>query len=565
MQRREFLQALAIASLACGNLALARAEDVSTRLYELPRRRHAASLIHITDCHAQLLPVHFREPDTNIGVGGNRGQPQHLTGEALLKHYGLRPGSRLAYAFSHVDFQKLASRYGRMGGFAHIATLISRIRAQRPGAMVVDGGDSWQGSATSLWTRGADMVEACKLLGVAAMTGHWEFTLGAERVKELVQGPMRGAIEFVAHNVFDREFGDRVFKPYVMREINGLNVAVIGQAYPYTPIANPQYLVPDWTFGIHEESLQNTISEARARGAAAVVLLSHNGIDVDLKLAGRISGIDAILGGHTHDALPRPIRIRNPGGETLVANGGSNGKFVGVLDISVESGRNRCEYSLMPVFSDLLEPDPSMAALISRLRSPFEQNLRRRIAVAGDLLYRRGNFNGSFDELVLRALMQSQGTRIAFSPGFRWGTTVLAGDDITLEDIMAQTAITYPDVTLRTYTGADIKNTLEDIADNLFHPDPYYRQGGDMVRTAGIQYACDPWAPLGKRISNMRAGGVPIEAGHEYRVAGWAAVSEPDARGIPVWELLEQYLTEQGVARVRSINTPDLPREKGNP
>ena len=557
MHRREFLQALALASIS-GSLAAPALAGNASPLYRLPERKRAASLIHLTDCHAQLLPVHHREPSINIGVGESANMPPHLTGEALLRNYGLRRRSRLAHAFTHLDFEELARRYGKMGGFAHLATLVKLIESQRPGAMLVDGGDSWQGSATALWTRGADMVAASKLLGVKVMTGHWEFTLGAERVMDLIQRDMHGSIDFVAHNVFTRDFGDRVFSPFVIKEIAGMAVAIIGQAYPYTPIANPQHLIPEWTFGIHEQSLRDTIAEVRRHGVAAVVLLSHNGVDVDLKLAGRVEGLTAILGGHTHDPLPKPIRVKNSGGETLVANGGSNGKFIGVLDLFASHGKTACDYSLLPVFSNLLEPDAQMSALIARIRQPFEQSLGQVLAVTDDLLYRRGNFNGSFDEVILASLQEALDAQIALSPGFRWGTTLLPGADITVEDVMAQTAITYPGITVRDLTGADLKETLEDIADNLFNPDPYYRQGGDMVRTRGLSYTCNARASVGRRISDLRLNGMALSSGKSYRVAGWASVKETDSTGTPVWEPLQNYLRSRKAIHVDSINTPKL-------
>jgi sulfur-oxidizing protein SoxB len=555
MHRREFLQALAFASIS-GDLSAA--SFTGTSLYRLPERRRAASLIHLTDCHAQLLPMHYREPGINIGVGKSARRPPHLTGDALLRHYGLRRGSRLAHAFTHLDFEELARRYGKMGGFAHLATLVGLIKAQRPGALLVDGGDSWQGSATALWTKGADMVAASKLLGVTAMTGHWEFTLGAGRVMDLIQHDMKEAIDFIAHNVFTRDFGDRIFPPFVIKEIAGLEVAIVGQAYPYTPIANPQHLIPDWTFGIHERSLRETIAEVRKRGVAAVVLLSHNGVDVDLKLASRVGGLTAILGGHTHDPLPKPARVKNDGGETLVANGGSNGKFLGVLDIFSGHGGIECDYSLLPVFSNLLEPDPAMSALVARTRQPFEHSLEQVLAVTDDLLYRRGNFNGSFDEIILASLQKSQDAQIALSPGFRWGTTLLPGSAITVEDVMAQTAITYPGITVRDLTGADIKDMLEDIADNLFNPDPYYRQGGDMVRTRGLSYSCNPRASIGRRIGDLRLNGDVLNPGQSYRVAGWASVKEEKAVGAPVWNPLQNYLREEKSIHVDFINIPKL-------
>ncbi len=557
MHRREFLQALTLAAVAGATPGSLFASD-ATALYRLPERKRAASLIHLTDCHAQLLPLYHREPGINIGAGEAAGRPPHLTGEALLRAYGLKRGSRLAHAFSHLDFTELAQRYGKMGGFAHLATLVKLIQAQRPGAVLVDGGDSWQGSATALWTRGADMVAASKQLGVEVMTGHWEFTLGAERVMELISHDMRDAIEFVAHNVFTRDFGDRVFPAFVMKQIADLQVAIIGQAYPYTPIANPAHLIPDWTFGIHEQSLRETIAAARKAGAGAIVLLSHNGVDVDLKLASRVSGLTAILGGHTHDPLLKPVRIRNGDGETLVANAGSNGKFLGVLDLFSQQGKTACDYSLFPVFSNLLEPDAQMAALIARLRQPFEQSLGQVLTVTDDLLYRRGNFNGSFDEIILACLQQSQDAPIALSPGFRWGTTLLPGSTVTVEDVMAQTAITYAGISVRDLTGAQIKHALEDIADNLFNPDPYYRQGGDMVRVGGLTYTCSPRASIGQRISDLRLGADPLQSGTSYRVAGWAAVTPPDAAATPVWEPLQEYLRSSQTVRVDAIHTPAI-------
>ncbi|HEX4986902.1 MAG TPA: thiosulfohydrolase SoxB [Burkholderiales bacterium] len=557
MHRREFLQALALACACPGFAAQAAAGDMPP-LYRLPPRKGAASLMHLTDCHAQLLPVYFREPDVNIGVGAGANRPPHLTGEALLRRYGWPRGSRAAHAFTHLDFEALARKYGRMGGFAHLATLVKLVRAQRPGAVLVDGGDSWQGSATALWTRGADMVAASKLLGVKAMTGHWEFTLGTQRVLELIREGMAGSIEFIAHNVFTHDFGDRVFPPYAILDVSGTEIGVIGQAYPYTPVANPRHLVPDWSFGIHEKSLRETIAEVRRRGVAAVVLLSHNGVDVDLKLASRVEGLDAILGGHTHEPLPKPVRVRNAGGETLVANAGSNGKFLGVLDVFAVGGKTTCDYSLLPVFSNLLAPDEDMTALVSSLRQPYLASLGRALAVTEDLLYRRGNFNGSFDEVILDCLRRTQEADIAFSPGFRWGPTLLPGATVTMEDILAQTAITYPGILLRELTGTQIKDILEDVADNLFNADPYYRQGGDMVRTGGLTYSIDPRAPVGRRIADMRVASGPLEAGKRYRVASWASVAEPAAESTPIWTPLESFLRASGKISGVRVNRPRL-------
>jgi sulfur-oxidizing protein SoxB len=555
MDRREFLVALALAG-AHGSARGATA-SVSPALYDLPPARGAACLLHLTDCHAQLLPAYLREAEINIAVGGNVEQLAHLNGEALLRHYRFARGSREAYAFASPDFAALARKYGRMGGFAHLATLVARLKAQRPGAILVDGGDNWQGSACALWTRADDMAGASARLGVELMTGHWEFTLGEARVLELAKA-LEGDIEFLAQNVFTRDFGDRVFPSHSMREINGLNVAIIGQAYPYTPIANPRHLIPEWTFGIHEQPLQGLVHEVRKGGADAVVLLSHNGVDVDLKLASRVRGIDAILGGHTHDPMPRAVGIRNAGGRTLVTNAGSYGKFLGVLDLRPKNGRIECDYRLLPVFSDLLAPDPEMAALVEQTRQPFAQELAQPLAHTDDLLYRRGNFNGSFDEIILDALRETQEAPVALSPGFRWGTALLPGQTITLEDVMAQTAITYAGINVREMTGAELRGVLEDVADNLFNPDPYYRQGGDMVRTSGLTYACRPRAAMGKRIDDLRIGGSPVQADKRYRIAGWASVQPLEGEPVPVWDIVCDHLRRRGRVRGVKVNTPRL-------
>ena len=574
--RREFLQVLAAAGaagMALGRWAEADAASAEDALYELPALGRGAgfvSLLHLTDCHAQLLPLHFREPSVNLGVGSMAGRFPHLVGERFLAAAGVAPGSALAHAYTYLDFERAARRYGKVGGFAHLATLVKRLKAGRPGALLLDGGDTWQGSATALWTRAQDMVEACKLLGVDVMTGHWEFTYGMQRVREIVERDFKGRIDFVAHNVKTTDFGDPVFAPYALREINGVKLAVVGQAFPYTPIANPRYMVADWEFGIQEENLQKVVDEARAKGAALVVLLSHNGMDVDLKLAGRVRGIDAILGGHTHDGVPVALPVANAGGTTLVTNSGSNGKFLGVMDFEVRSGRvANWRWRLLPVFADVLAPDPEMAALVARLRAPYEAKLAEKLAVTDALLYRRGNFNGSWDQLLCEALLEVQDAEIAFSPGFRWGTTLLPGQTITRELMMDQLAITYPYATVTPMTGEFIKTVLEDVADNLFNPDPYYQQGGDMVRVGGLEYTIEPGARMGARIRDMRLGGRPIEAGKSYKVAGWAPVAEAAAQAgnKPVWDLVESWLKARPGGRVapRRLNTPRLVGVQGNP
>jgi sulfur-oxidizing protein SoxB len=450
-----------------------------------------------------------------------------------------------------------------------LATLVKQLKDSRPGALLLDGGDTWQGSGTALWTQGQDMVDACKLLGVDVMTGHWEFTLGMERVKEIIEKDFANRVDFVAQNVKTNDFGDPVFKPYVIREMNGVSCAIIGQAFPYTPIANPRYMVADWEFGIQDENLQKMVDEVRAKGAQVVVVLSHNGMDVDLKMASRVSGIDAILGGHTHDGMPVPTLVSNKGGQTLVTNAGSNGKFLGVLDFEVKAGKvTDFRYKLLPVFAQYLRADPAMAELIRKIRAPFETKLQERLAISEGLLYRRGNFNGTGDQLLVDALMDVQGAEIAFSPGFRWGTTLLPGQAITREWLLDMTATTYSYATVTEMTGETLKTILEDVCDNLFNPDPYYQQGGDMVRVGGLQFSCDPTATMGRRIGNMRLKGKPIDAGKKYKVAGWAPVAE-EARqqNLPmVWDLVEKWLKAQGGrVKPRQLNAPHITGGLPNP
>jgi len=571
LSKREFLQvmgAAGVAGMGLGRWADADAQTAANGLYDLPRFGNV-SLLHLTDCHAQLKPIHFREPSVNLGIAGMQGRLPHLVGDHLLKMAKVPPGSAEAHALTYLDFEKAARRYGKVGGFAHMATLVKLLKASRPGALLLDGGDTWQGSATALWTRGQDMVDACKLLGVDVMTGHWEFTLGMERVKEIVEKDFAGKVDFVAQNVKTNDFGDPVFKPYVIRTINGVPVAIVGQAFPYTPIANPRYMVADWEFGIQDANMQKVVDEARAKGAQVVVVLSHNGMDVDLKMASRVSGIDAIMGGHTHDGMPVATVVSNKGGQTLVTNAGSNGKFLAVMDFDVKGGKVAdFRYRLLPVFANMLPADPEMDALINRVRAPYEAKLAEKLAVTEGTLYRRGNFNGSGDQLLLDALMDVQGAEIAFSPGFRWGTTLLAGQDITREWLMDMTATTYSYATVTPMTGETIKTVLEDVCDNLFNPDPYYQQGGDMVRVGGLQYACNPAAPAGRRIEDMRLNGKPIEASKTYKVAGWAPVAEEAAKAgnRPVWELVEQWLRARGgKVTPRQVNVPRLTGAVPNP
>lgn len=571
LTKREFLQVIgagAVAGLGLGRYAQADAATAAAGLYDVARFGNV-SFLHMTDCHAQLNPIYFREPNINIGVGSMKGRLPHLVGEHLLKVANVRPGTAEAHALTYLDFEQAANRYGKVGGFAHLATLIKRLKASRPGCLLLDGGDTWQGSGTALWTKGQDMVDACKLLGVDIMTGHWEFTLGMDRVKEIVDKELKGSIEFVAQNVKTNDFGDPVFNPYVMREINGVPCAIIGQAFPYTPIANPRYMVADWAFGIQDENMQKMVDEARAKGAQVVVVLSHNGMDVDLKMASRVRGIDAIMGGHTHDGMPVASIVENHGGKTIVTNAGSNGKFVAVLDFEVKDKKVAdFRYKLFPVFSNMLPPDPAMQALIRKIRSPYEAKLAEKLAVTEGTLYRRGNFNGTGDQLLVDALMEVQGAEIAFSPGFRWGTTLLPGQAITREWLLDMTATTYSYATVTEMTGETIKTVLEDVCDNLFNPDPYYQQGGDMVRVGGLQYSCDPVAKMGNRINDMRLNGKLIDPQKKYKVAGWAPVAE-EARsaGNPqVWEVVETWLKSKGgKVSARKVNRPTLTGGLPNP
>jgi len=518
--RREFLQMLAVASAAGVSLTGCSKKSGTTsstgvdNMYDVPVFGNV-SLLHFTDCHAQLMPVYFREPNINIGIGDAHGKPPHVVGDAFLKEFGVKPDSIEAHAFTYLNFEEAARKYGKIGGFAHLSTLVKQVRGAREGrSLLLDGGDTWQGSGTALWTDGQDMVDACKLLGVDMMTGHWEFTYGAKRVQEIISKELKGKIEFLAQNVVDNTFEDPIFKPYSIREMNGVQVAIIGQAFPYTPIANPRYKIPDWSFGIRDERMQDMVNEVRGKGAALVVVLSHNGADVDIKMASRVTGIDAILGGHTHDAIPGPTHVKNAGGTTLVVNSGSNGKYLSVMDFDVRDGKLKdFRYKLLPVFSNLLPADKEMADYIDKVRSPFKAKLEESLAITDSLLYRRGNFNGTFDQMICDAMMEVQGADIAFSPGFRWGTSLLPGDAITMERLMDQTAITYGESTLNEMSGENIKVILEDVADNLFHTDPYYQMGGDMVRIGGLKYSIAPNNKIGSRISDLELNGKPLDAG----------------------------------------------------
>jgi S-sulfosulfanyl-L-cysteine sulfohydrolase len=574
MHRRSFLRALA-ATAGAGMLPRVGA-GADDDIYDIGRFGNVR-VLHVTDTHAQLTPVHYREPSVNIGVGAMAGRPPHLVGRAFLDHFGIAPGSRGAYAFTFLDYQDAARRYGRMGGFANLKTLIDRLRAAAGAgnSLLLDGGDAWQGSGLSLALAGADMVEAANLLGVDAMTGHWEFTYG-EGIFRRNLAQFKG--EFLAQNVFltqDAAFNDapafdpasgRVFKPAIIKEVAGRRIGIVGQAFPYVPVAHPKRFVPNWTFGLREAELQKLVTHLReVDGVDAVLLLSHNGVDADLKLAGRIAGIDVILGGHTHDAVPVPIVVSNIGGRTAVTNAGSSGKFVAVLDLDIGSKHvTNLRYTLLPVFAGLLAPDAAMQALIDRLRAPHAAALDEKLAVAGELLYRRGNFAGPMDQVICNALRRELDAQIALSPGFRFGGTVLAGAPIGMEDVLSETAISYPEVYASEMTGAQLKAVLEDVADNLFNPNPYYQQGGDMVRVGGMDYACEPAAAAGSRISEMTLDdGTPVEAGKRYRVAGWASL-EPQP-GKPVSEVVAAYLRTEKTVHLARRNRVVLKGVAGNP
>ncbi|MEW6643047.1 MAG: thiosulfohydrolase SoxB [Pseudomonadota bacterium] len=552
LHRRDLLKAALAAPAVLGLPRLAAAADGGD-LYELAPFG-TARILHMTDTHAQLDPVHFREPSINIGVGAMQGRPPHLVGEAFLKQFGIAPDSAEAHALTFLDFAKGAQQFGRMGGFAHLKTLVDRLRSAVPAgrSLLLDGGDLWQGSGLANAMQGADMVQAANLLGIEAMTGHWEFTYGEKVLRDNLKA-FKG--EFLAQNVFlteeaafndaeafDKDTG-RVFKPYLIREMGDHRVAIIGQAFPYVPIAHPKRFTPDWTFGVRDDELQKLVNRLReAEKVDAVVLLSHNGMDVDLKLASRVSGIDVILGGHTHDAVPQPVAVSNANGKTLVTNAGSNGKFLGVLDLELRKGGVKdVRYRLLPVFSERLKPDAEMAALIAKLRAPHAAAFDAQLAVADRLLFRRGNFNGSMDEMICDALRSGLDAEIALSPGFRWGPTVLAGAPLTMGDLLGQTAMTYPEVYVQPMTGEQLKAVMEDVCDNLFNLDPYYQQGGDMVRLGGLAYTCTPTESVGRRISDLKlANGTAIEAGKTYKVAGWASVNEQ--KGAPVWDTVASYL-----------------------
>tara|TARA_B100000925_G_scaffold89527_1_gene64701 strand:- start:2143 stop:3831 length:1689 start_codon:yes stop_codon:yes gene_type:complete len=556
--RREFIQLASISAMLLAskpwNSIAAKQKLKIEDLLEFDTKGQV-TLLHLTDLHGQLKPVYFRPPSENFGVGKYEGIPPHLVGEAFLKHFGISPKTPLAYAHTMVDYVPLAMEYGKLGGLDHTSTLINKIRSDRGDdkVLLLDGGDTWQGSYTSLKTQGEDMVELMKAIGTEAMVGHWEFTLGKERVQELIQ---KMEYPFLGGNVFDTEWDEPVFESTAFFEKGGVNIAVIGQHFPYTPIANPSYLVKGWSFGIRPEVIQKNVNKARKKGAEIVVLLSHNGFDVDQKLAKMIEGIDVILTGHTHDAIPKAIRIN----ETLLLSSGSHGKYLGRIDLKVNNGKViETSSNLIPIFSDAIPPDPEISNLINKVRGPFEKECNRVIGETETLLYRRGNFNGSWDDIICDSIIQERDTEISLSPGFRWGTTILPGQKITIDDIYSQTAMNYPEVYRLEMSGKMIKEILEDVCDNIFNPDPFFQQGGDMVRVGGIKYTCNPKNEIGKRISNLRIASTdqPLEASKKYIVGGWGSVN-PDVNGPAIYSILEKYILEKKVINSKKSETVEV-------
>ena len=561
ISRRDFLQTSMAASAILGgsgfgNWARLAAQQSLTQEQLLDFETFGnVSLIHVTDIHAQLKPIYFREPSINIGVGENRGAVPHVTGADFRKMYGIDDGSPSHYALSSGDFTALAKGYGRVGGLDRMATVINAIRADRPDALLLDGGDTWHGSYTCYHTQGQDMVDVMNALKPDAMTFHWEFTLGSDRVNELVEGLPFAAL---GQNIFDAEWDEpaELFPPYKFFERGGAKIAVIGQAFPYMPIANPGWMFPEYAFGIRDEHMQDVVDEVRAQGADLVVLLSHNGFDVDKKMAGIVTGIDVILSGHTHDALPEPVLI----GETIIVASGSNGKFVSRVDLDVQNGRMMgFRHKLIPIFSDVITPDTEVAKLITDVRTPHEAKMAEVIGQTDTLLYRRGNFNGTWDDLICDALLSEREADIALSPGVRWGPSILPGQDITREDIWNVTSMTYGAAYRTEMTGEFLHVVMEDVADNLFNPDPYYQQGGDMVRTGGLGYRIDVTKPQGERITDMTLlkTGEAIDAAKTYQVAGWASVNE-DTEGPAIWDVVEAHIRSQGTITLKPNNSVEV-------
>ena len=574
ISRREFIQLLSVAGLS--GLLPTNGFSLPKDFYDFPAMGNTR-LLHFTDCHAQLMPIYFREPSINIGTGNSIGHPPHIVGQHLVNHFKLSDPA-LIHAFSSVDYDHAVEKLGKVGGFAHLATLVKKLRTEVGDnqSLSLDGGDTWQGSGTALKTHGMDMVEACNRLGVDIMTGHWEFTYQDSQVLKNIAA-FNG--EFIAQNVyateealfdgidvFDEDTG-HVFSPYTIKELANSRVAVIGQAFPYTPVANPKRFIPDWTFGINDAEMQTLINTIRDKHQPdVIVLLSHNGADVDIKMARTLTGIDVILGGHTHDGIPQALEIKNSAGITLVTNGGSNGKFLSVMDLDIRNGKiQNYQFKLLPIFSNLIKADSEMSDYITKVREPHLSWLTEELGVTETTLYRRGNFNGTFDQLICDALLKENDAEISLSPGFRWGTTLPTNNTITMEHVLDQTCMTYPETYRREMSGKNLKLILEDVCDNLFNPNPYYQQGGDMVRVGGMNYTCKPNESIGHRIDNMTLdSGKAIEDDKNYIVAGWATVNEK-APGPPVWDQVATYIKNQDSVKVDTVNTPKLIGVENNP
>ena len=552
--RREFLQIASITSMILADKnwnVLAAKQGIKTQDLLKFDAKGQVTLLHLTDIHGQLKPIFFRPPSENFGVGDYEGIPPHLVGEDFLKYFNIQPNSPLAYAHTMIDFVPLAVQYGKLGGLDRIATLINHIRGERgeDKVLLLDGGDTWQGSYTSLQTNGDDMVTAMNMLNPDAMVGHWEFTFGQNRLEELTK---KMNYPFLGSNVFDTEWDEPVFESTKYFEKGGIKLAVIGQHFPYTPIANPSYMVEGWSFGIRPETIQKNVDKAKKNGAEVIILLSHNGFDVDQKLASMLTDIDVILTGHTHDAIPKAIKINN----TLLLASGSHGKFLGRIDLKVEKGKV-VDFSsnLIPIFSDAITPDPKVSDIINKLRAPYEVECNRVIGQSDTLLYRRGNFGGSWDQVICDAILQERDVEISLSPGFRWGTTLLPGQKITIDDLYSQTSINYPEVYRNEMNGKQLKNILEDVCDNIFNPDPFYQQGGDMVRLGGLSYTCNPKNSIGNRISDLTLmpSGNPIDPSKQYIVGGWGSIN-PDVKGPPIYKILEKYISNEKLVKPKNKN-----------
>ena len=322
IDRRTFLKLMGLSATASGAGLLSACDNKSTPIaapvtasakisddfYDLPMNGNVR-ILHTTDFHGQLQPVFFREPNVNLGVGDAYGRPPHLVGNKLLQAMGLKPQTPESYAYTYLDFENAATKYGKTGGFPQVKSLLDKLREQaggRENTLTVDGGDLWQGSGTALWTRGVDMVEASNILGLDVMVGHWEFTY---RENEVLSNVALFKGDFIGQNVrvkedslmddnyaklvetydgsglYDEDSG-HAFRPYVIKKVGGARICVVGQAFPRTGNANPQEFFPDWSFGLREDDMIELVKEIReTEKPDAIVLLSHNGMDVDIKLS----------------------------------------------------------------------------------------------------------------------------------------------------------------------------------------------------------------------------------------------------------------------------------------